>query len=181
MAMLSPWFCLLSCKSFLRLWDHTRLVEYNQLDRATNSPLQYQPPLGDRSSRPDELSLSRSFIAADNFPCRTSFQKTLDTSSTVLAFLEFTNFPCINLTSLSNKSRSPCFQRANRRSIAALCSLLLEVADAFCRIKVGSTMNAFKATEFKSESALNCLIQKVNSSMKLFPARLDGTLDIFFL
>ena len=51
--------------------------------------------------------------------------------------------------------------------VAALCSLLLEVAAGFCRIKVGSIMNAFKATEFKSESALNCLIQKVNSSILL--------------
>ena len=78
MALLSPWFC---CKSFLRLRDHTRLVEYNQLDCATKSLLQYQPPQvvsqesGGRSSRPDELSLSRSFIAADSFPCRTSFEK----------------------------------------------------------------------------------------------------------
>ena len=37
-------------------------------------------------------------------------------------------------------------------------------------------MNALRATEFKSESELNCLIQKVNSSMKLFPTRPDGTL-----
>ena len=102
-------------------------------------------------------------------------------SSTFLGFLEFTNFPLKNLTSLSNKSMSPCFQRANRRSIASLCSLLLEVADGFCKIKVGSTMNALRATEFKSESELNCLIQKVNSSMKLFPARPDGTLNIFLL
>ena len=92
-------------------------MEYNQLDRATNSSVQYQPPLvachvrtsGDRSSRPDELSLSRSFIAADNFPCRTSFEKTLDTSSTVLDFLEFTNFPYINLTQFKQQIDVPLF------------------------------------------------------------------------
>ena len=96
-------------------------------------------------------------------------------------FLRVHKFPLYKPHFFKQQIKIPCFQRVNRRSIAAMCSLLLEVADGFCRIKVGSTMNAFKATEFKSESALNCLIQKVNSSMKLFPARLDGTLDIFFL
>ena len=40
-------------------------------------------------------------------------------------------------------------------------------------------MNALRATEIKLEPELNCLIQKVDSSMKLFPARPDGTLNIY--
>ena len=145
------------------------------------TPLQYQPPLGDRSSRPDELLLSRSFIAAANFPCRTSFVKNFGYVLDRPSFLRVHKFPLYKLHFFKQQIKIPCFQRVNRRSIAALCSLLLEVADGFCRIKVGSTMNAIKATEFKLESALNCLIQKVNSSMKLFPARPDGTLNIFLL
>ena len=102
-------------------------------------------------------------------------------SSTVLAFFEFTNFPWVNLTSFSKRSKSPCLHRFSLRSIAALCSLLLEEADGFCRIKVGSTIKAFKATEFKSEFELNCFIEKVSSSIKAFPALPDGTLKIFLL
>ena len=45
-----------------------------------------------------------------------------------------------------------------------------------CRIKVGSTIKAFKATEFRSELELNCFIQKVSFSIKAFPALPDGTL-----
>ena len=134
-----------------------------------------------RLSKPVEVSLSKSLIAADNFPQDTSFAKTLDMSSTVLAFFEFTNFPWMNLTFFSKRSKSPCLHRFNLRSIAALCSLLLEVADDFCRIKVGSTMKAFKATEFRSEFELNCFIQNVSSSIKAFPDVPDGTLKIFLL
>ena len=44
---------------------------------------------------------SKSLTAADNFPWKTSsLAKTLDMSSTVLAFFEFPNFPWMNLTSL---------------------------------------------------------------------------------
>ena len=41
---------------------------------------------GVRLSKPVELSLSKSLIAADNFPWNTSFAKTLNMSSTALAF-----------------------------------------------------------------------------------------------
>ena len=103
---------------------------------------------GVRLSKPVKLSLSKSLLAADKFPWKTSFAKTLDMSSTVLAFFEFTNFPWMNLTSFSKRSKSPCLLRFNLPSIAVLCSLLFEVADRFCRIKVGSPIKAFKATEF---------------------------------
>ena len=133
------------------------------------------------SSRPVELSLSKSLIAAVGFPWKTSFIKTLDMSSNVLTFFDFSNFPWMNLTSFSKRSKSPCLHRFNLHSIAALCSLLLEVADGFCSVKVGSTIKAFKATEFRSEFKLNCFIQKVSSSIKAFPALPGGTLNIFLL
>ena len=75
--------------------------------------------------------------------------------------------------------KSPCLQRANLCSIATLCSLLLDVAEGFCTITEGSTMNAFKATEFRSELELNCFSQNVSSSMKCLPALPDGRLKIF--
>ena len=72
--------------------------------------------------------------------------------------------------------KSPCLQRANLRSITTLCSLLLDVAEGFCRITEGSTINAFKATEFRSEWELNCFSRNVSSSMKRLPAPPDGRL-----
>ena len=159
---------------------------YNKLSSAISAscgcfPFSRSRTSGVRLSKPVELSLSKSLIAADNFPWKTSFAKTLDMSSTVLAFFEFTNFPWMNLTSFSKRSKSPCLHRFNLRSITALCSLLLEGADGFCRIKVGSTIKAFKATEFRSEFELNCFIQNASSSIKAFPALPDGTLKIFLL
>ena len=131
---------------------------------------------GARLSKYVELSLSKSLIIpADNFLWKTS----LDMSSTVLAFFEFTNYPWMNLTSFNKRSKSPCLHRFILRSIAALYSLLLEVADGFCKIKVGSTIKAFKATEFGCEFELNYFIQNVNSSIKAFPALPDGALKIF--
>ena len=137
---------------------------------------------GVRLSKPVELSLSKCLIAAGNFPWKTSFAKTLDMSSTVLAFFEFTDFPWMNLTSFSKRSKSPCLQGLIFvLSLHYVCSLLFEVADGFCRIKVGSTIKAFKATEFRSEFELNCFIQNVSSSIKAFPALPDGTLKIFLM
>ena len=132
-------------------------------------------------SKPVELSLSKSLIAADNFPWKASFAKTLDMSSTVLAFFKFTNLPWMNLTSFSKRSKSPCQHTFNLSSIAAVCYLLLQVADDFCRFKVGSTIKAFKATEFRPEFELNCFIQNVSSSIKAFPALPDDILKIFHL
>ena len=134
---------------------------------------------GVRLSKLVELSLSKSLIAADNFPWKTSFAKTLDMSSTVLAF-EFPNFPWMNLTSFSKRSKCPCLHRFNLHSIAALCFLLLEVADGVCRIMVWSTIKVFKATEFTSEFELNCFIQNVSSSIEAFPALPYGTLVMVF-
>ena len=85
----------------------------------------------------------------------------------------------MNLTSFSKRSKFPFLHRLNLRSIAALCSLLLEVADGFCRMKAGSTIKAFKALD--ANSNFNCFIQIVSSSIKAFPALPDGTLKIVLL
>ena len=159
---------------------------YNQLSSAISAAsgcLFFSPSRtsGVRLSKIVELSLSKSLIAADNFPWKTSFAKTLDMSSTALTFFELSNLPWMNLTSLSKKFRSPCLHSFNLLSTVALCSLLLEVADGFCRIKLGSTIKVFKATEFRSEFELNCFIQNVSCSVKVFPAVPDGTLKIFLL
>ena len=155
---------------------------YNKLSSVISAPsgcFSFSPSRtsGVRLSKHVELSLSKSLIAADNFLWKTS----LDMSLTVLAFFEFTNYPWMNLTSFNKRSKSPCHHRFILRSIAALYSLLLEVADGFCKIKVGSTIKAFKATEFGCEFELNYFIQNVNSSIKAFPALPDGTLKIFLL
>ena len=131
---------------------------------------------GERSSKPEELSLSRNLIAAESFPCITNLAKTLEISSTERGFLEVMNRSCINLTSFINRFKSPCFQRTNLRCIAVLCSLLFEVAEGFWRIKDGSTIKAFNAIEFRSELELNCLSQKVSSAIKFFPALPEGKL-----
>ena len=158
---------------------------YNRLSSAMSAAFgcfSFSPTSGVRLSKLVELSLFKSLIPADNFPWNTSFAKLwVCPASTVLAFFEFTNFPWMNLTSFSRRSKSPCLHRFNLRSIALLCSLLLKVADGFCRMRGGSTIKAFKTTEFRSEFELNCLIQKVSSSIKAFPALPDGTLKIFLL
>ena len=46
---------------------------------------------------------------------------------------------------------------------------------------LGSTINAFKAIEFRSEFELNCFCQNVNCLIKLFPALPDGILKMFLL
>ena len=47
----------------------------------------------------------------------------------------------MNRISFISIFKSPCLQRANLRSNATLCSLLLDVAKGFCRITEGSTVN----------------------------------------
>ena len=188
-AQLSPLFWLQHQRSFSRRSSQKRQEECNQWARIINSHPRYMllPGVspsallssGVRLSKPVELSLSKGLIVADNFPWKTSFAKTLDMSSTVLAF-KFTNFPWMNLISFSKRSKSPCHHRFNLHSIAALCFLLLEVVDGFCRIMVCSTINVFKATEFRSEFELNCFIQNVSSSTKAFPALPYSTLVMVF-
>ena len=87
----------------------------------------------------------------------------------------------MNRISFISIFKSPCLQRANLRSIATLCSLLLDVAEGFCRITEGSTINAFNATEFRSELELNCFSQILGSSMKCLPALPDGRLIIIII
>ena len=114
---------------------------------------------GGKSNYPEELSLSRKLIAADIFPCITNLANILEISSTERVFFELTKRFCMDLTSFISKFKSPCFHRVNLRCIAVLCSLLLEVAEGFWRIREGSTIKAFKAMEFRSEFELNCFSQ----------------------
>ena len=83
----------------------------------------------------------------------------------------------MNRISFINIFRSPCLQRANIRFIATLCSLVLDVAEGFCKITEESTINALKATEFRSELELSCFNQNVSSSMIFLPAPPDGRLN----
>ena len=96
---LSPFFWMQYQRSFSRRSGQKRQEECNQWARIINSHLRYLPlqfrmyfsispsrTSGVRLSTPFELSLSKSLITAGNFPWKTSFAKTLDMSSTVLAF-----------------------------------------------------------------------------------------------
>lgn len=134
-------------------------MEFDLLGRSEGIPLVLHQPMDVfffRSSKTSRkgvtstvlLSRSGSLIAAVIFPCITSLAKVLVMSSTDLAFLEDTNFSCINRTSFIKRFRSPCFQRASLHSIAALCSLLFDVLDGFWRIRDESTINALSGIKF---------------------------------